>query len=59
MAWFLLAMDYEPNAAAMANMSGVELNKQALARVRSKALRCRDSKYQDCDYQLLNNNLSN
>lgn len=59
MAWFLLAMDYDPNAAAMANMIGGELNNQALASVRTKALRCRDSKYQDCDYQVLNNNLSN
>ena len=59
MAWFLLAMDYDSNAATMAKMIGGELNKQALASVRTKALRCRDSKYQDCDYQLLNNNLSN
>ena len=59
MAWFLLAMDYDPNAAVMANMIGAELNKQALTSVQTKTLRCRDSKYQDCDYQLLNDNLNN
>ena len=59
MAWFLLAMDYDSNAAAMANMIGGELNKQALASVQTKTFRCRDSKYQDCDYQILNNNLNN
>lgn len=59
MAWFLLAMDYDPNAAAMANLISAELHKQALTSVQTKTLRCRDSKYQDCDYQLLNNNLNN
>ena len=59
MAWFLLAMDYDPNAAAMVNMIGAELDKKALASVQAKTLRCRDSIYQDCDYQLLSDNLKN
>ena len=40
MVWFLLAMDYDPSAKAMANMIGAELPKSALRDVQRKVNEC-------------------
>ena len=53
MVWFLLAMDYDPSAKAMANMIGVELPKSALRDVQRKVNECQSSSYQDCGYDLI------
>ena len=53
MVWFLLAMDYDPNAKAMANMIGAELPKSALRDVQRKVNECQSSSYQDCGYDLI------
>ena len=53
MVWFLLAMDYDPNAKAMANMIGAELPKSALRDVQRKVNECQSSLYQDCSYDLI------
>ena len=56
MVWFLMALDYDPNAAAMANMIGTEMSQSMLANVQKKAIVCRDSKYRNCGYSLFDNN---
>ena len=53
MVWFLLAMDYDPSAKAMANMIGAELPKSALRDVQRKVNECQNSSYQNCSYDLL------
>ena len=53
MVWFLLAMDYDPSAKAMANMIGAELPKSALRDVQRKVYECQSSSYQDCSYDLI------
>ena len=53
MVWFLLAMDYDPSAKAMANMIGAELPKSALRDVQRKVNECQSSSYQDCSYDLI------
>ena len=54
MVWFLLAMDYDPSAKAMANMIGAELPKSALRDVQKKVNECQSSSYQNCSYDLIN-----
>ena len=53
MVWFLLAMDYDPSAKAMANMIGAELPKSALREVQRNVYECQSSSYQDCSYDLI------
>ena len=53
MVWFLLAMDYDPSAKAMANMIGAELPKSALRDVQRKVIDCQSSSYLDCSYDLI------
>ena len=53
MVWFLLAMDYDPSAKAMANMIGAELPKSVLRDVQRKVNECQSSSYQDCSYGLI------
>ena len=53
MVWFLLAMDYDPSAKAMANMIGADLPKSALRDVQRKVNECQNSSYQNCSYELI------
>ncbi len=54
MVWFLLAMDYDPSAKAMANMIGAGLPKRVLTDVQRKVNECHSSSYQNCSYDLIN-----